>query len=269
MLKEASSLEAPRAGNGRVSGVVRVPEAATITSSGGTRALYVYLLQEKSGGKGFFFPVPMLYVIVFPQNVALGKATYSIRNVPAGRYKVVAEWDVADPMVQEQTVSEKRILNYLGSRGDYQGEYPQVVDVSDNADIVDVSFDCMTLARNGVSSFQIEPQAFFEIRDIYFYRPTPDTYKFILVIENLRDDVLQPLSLGLIVNGTRSIFPLEIGQVGPHQEKQFDITEFVDHVRSMKEWDQGATPDGPRALIFKIVAPWNQELLFEKTISVL
>jgi hypothetical protein len=266
--KKGSGTEAPEAGDGRISGVVRVPEDKVVPTSGGTRALYVYLLNEASIGK-FFFPVPMLYSIVTPKNVALGKASYSIRNIPSGRYKVIAEWDVDDPMIQEQTSKGKKILNYLGSKGDYRGEYPKVVEVSGGSDIGDLNFDCITVTKYSISSFETQPQVMFLIKDLYYYRPSPGIYKFILVVQNPGDDPLDPITLELFVNGTKCLFPLELSSIGPHKEKQYDITEYVDNIFEVQAGDQEApAPIGQRTLTFKISAPWDQEVLFEKTMSV-
>jgi hypothetical protein len=270
MLKEAGASAPPRVGSGRISGLITVPEAGAVRTPGGTRALYVYLMAEKTKGS-FFFPVPMLYVIVTPQNVALGKASYAIKNIPPGRYKVVAEWDVDDPMIQEQAVNGKKILNYLGSRGDYMGEYSQPVDITDTSHIENLNFDCAVRMSTDISSLRMQPEAFFEIKDIYFTKPSADTSRFILVIRNTGSEPVDLLALDLSINGKKSMFPLEIGPFGPLQEKQFDITEFIDFDRKMQEGfgEVPVAPNQPLTFVFQISVPLTEEVLFEKTISVL
>jgi hypothetical protein len=257
------------AGNGDISGEVRVPEAATVPANGGTRALYVYLLREKANGE-FYFPVPMLYAIVPPAGVTRGKVSYAIKNIPAGRYKVAAEWDVADPMVQEQDAAGKMILNYLGSRGDYRGEYPSVVEIASGISAVYLNFDCLTLTQNNISFYDRQSQRSFQIKDIYLTSSSEGLLKFILVMENLGDQSLDPMVLDIFIDGAKSFFPLEIGALGAHQEKQFDITEYINFSqRKKKKTDEPSASAGLRAMTLEIRALGSQEVLFEKTLSVL
>jgi hypothetical protein len=102
-----------REGKGRISGFVTLPPLEGVSGD-----LYVYILEDTASGN-FISAPKMLFDKIDAAEIKGRRVPYSIEGVPAGTYKVFAQWDVARPAVKITTVGEKVSLAYLGAQGDY------------------------------------------------------------------------------------------------------------------------------------------------------
>ncbi len=253
-------------GNGRISGVVTLPDmpynvSVSAEASGG---LYVYLLKEQSGGR-YTFPAPMLYAIIDAVNVTLAQVRYEITGIPPGRYKVFAQWDVAPPAVREERGEADSFLNYLGAGGDYSGFCKDPIDVGKDV-VKDIDLTCVDQSPFDEIFFNWLQPFEYEITDIYYTRPRQDDPHILLVIQNVGSQAIDVLGLDLFIEDMKMVFPLELNNIGSGQEKEFDISSFF--VTHLKMTEGSGLARKARSVRFRVQNPITKEVEFEKNLYI-
>ncbi len=254
-LAEESS--AKREGKGRISGFVTLPPLEGISGD-----LYVYLLED--AGNGNFISAPrMLFDKIDAAEIKGRRVPYSIEGVPAGTYKVFAQWDVARPAVKITTVGEKVSLAYLGAQGDYSGMTKNELTIGINELRDGVNFPCTTFIESDKLTFDWGEKPLFRITDIYYQRNYPDENKFSLVVRNPTPRQIEILPLDIYINDRKVFsFPWEFKDIPPNGEKEFDISQaYRGYVRI-------AGGDTENKLKFTVYFANSKEKEFEKIIYV-
>jgi len=260
----------PLLSKGRIAGVVTLPKmpqqvAVSAEASGG---LYVYVLKEQADGR-FTFPVPMRYAVVNASNVTLAQVRYEITGVPPGQYKVFAQWDVAPPAIREEDRSGSGIfLNYLGAEGDYSGCFKTVIKVGPDEVVQNIDFSCAEKSAFNELFFSWLQPVEYEIKDIYYSRPRLDEPHIFLVFKNLGARQIDMITLDLFIDDTKMVFPLELKNIPPGEEKEFDLSSFfVAHLKIV-EGGTGPLQRKTRLVKFRIQNPITKEVEFEKAIYI-
>ncbi len=246
-----------REGEGRISGVVTLPPLKGVSGD-----LYVYLLEDT--GDGNYISAPkMMFDRIDAAEIKGQKVPYSIEGVPAGTYKVFAQWDVARPAVKITTIGEKVSLAYLGAQGDYSGMTKNALTLGINELRDGVNFPCTTFIESDKISFDWGAKPLFRIADIYYQRNYPDENRFFLVIRNPTPQQIDILPLDIYINDKKIFsFPWEFRDIPANGEKEFDISQaYQGYVRLMGN-DAGAS------LKFTVYFANSKEKEFEKLIYV-
>jgi len=257
----------PPSGDGRIAGTVTLPDMprnvpVSTEASGG---LYVYLLKEQPDGR-YTFPAPMLYAAVDAANVTLAQVRYEVTGIPPGRYKVFAQWDVAAPAVREERNEKDTFLNYLGAQGDYSGFHKDAVDLEKDAAVRGIDFDCVDQSAFNEIFFSWMQPFQYEIRDIYYSRPRPETPLILLVAKNIGSRPIDILALDLFIDDMKMVFPLELNNIAPGEEKEFDISSFF--VTHLKLTEGANLVRKSRSVKFRVQNPITKEVEFEKNLYI-
>jgi len=246
-----------RKGAGRISGFVTLPPLEGISGD-----LYVYLL-ENTGGGNYISAPKMLFDKIDAAEIKGRRVSYSIEGVPAGTYKVFAQWDVARPSVKITTVGEKVSLAYLGAQGDYSGMTKNELTMGINELRDGVNFPCTTFIESDKLTFDWGEKPLFRIMDIYYQRSYPDENKFYLVVRNPTPRQIEILPLDIYINDRKVFsFPWEFKDIPPNGEKEFDISQ------AYKGYVRITGGDAENRLKFTVYFANSKEKEFEKLIYV-
>jgi hypothetical protein len=246
-----------REGKGRISGFVTLPPLEGVSGD-----LYVYILEDTASGN-FISAPKMLFDKIDAAEIKGRRVPYSIEGVPAGTYKVFAQWDVARPAVKITTVGEKVSLAYLGAQGDYSGMTKNALTLGINELRDGVNFPCTTFIESDKLTFNWGEKPLFRITDIYYQRNYPDENKFFLVVRNPTPRQIEILPLDIYINDRKVFsFPWEFKDIPPNGEKEFDISQaYRGYVRI-------AGSDTENRLKFTVFFANSKEKEFEKIIYV-
>ncbi|MFB3919549.1 hypothetical protein BU251_08290 [Candidatus Velamenicoccus archaeovorus] len=246
-----------REGEGRISGVVTLPPLKGVSGD-----LYVYLLEDTGDGN-YISASKMMFDKIDAAEIKGQKVPYSIEGVPAGTYKVFAQWDVARPAVKITTIGEKVSLAYLGAQGDYSGTTKNALTLGINELRDGVNFPCTTFIESDKMSFDWGAKPLFRIEDIYYQRNYPDENRFFLVIRNPTPQQIDILPLDIYINDKKIFsFPWEFRDIPANGEKEFDISQaYQGYVRLMGN-------DAGTSLKFTVYFANSKEKEFEKLIYV-
>ncbi|MDD2866471.1 MAG: hypothetical protein PHO59_04010 [Candidatus Omnitrophica bacterium] len=248
---------AQRKGAGRISGFVTLPPLEGISGD-----LYVYLL-ENTGSGNYISASKMLFDKIDAAEIKGRRVAYSIEGVPAGTYKVFAQWDVARPSVKITTVGEKVSLAYLGAQGDYSGMTKNELTMGINELRDGVNFPCTTFIETDKLTFDWGEKPLFRIMDIYYQRSYPDENKFYLVVRNPTPRQIEILPLDIYINDRKVFsFPWEFKDIPPNGEKEFDISQ------AYKGYVRITGGDTENRLKFTVYFANSKEKEFEKLIYV-
>jgi hypothetical protein len=248
---------AQRKGAGRISGFVTLPPLEGISGD-----LYVYLLENTDGGNYISAP-KMLFDKIDAAEIQGRRVSYSIEGVPAGTYKVFAQWDVARPSVKITTVGEKVSLAYLGAQGDYSGMTKNELTIGINELRDGVNFPCTTFIESDKLTFDWGEKPLFRITDIYYQRNYPDENRFFLVVRNPTPKQIEILPLDIYINDRKVFsFPWEFRDIPPNGEKEFDISQ------AYRGYARIAGGDSENRLRFTVYFANSKEKEFEKLIYV-
>ncbi len=246
-----------REGKGRISGFVTLPPLEGVSGD-----LYVYILEDTASGN-FISAPKMLFDKIDAAEIKGRRVPYSIEGVPAGTYKVFAQWDVARPAVKITTVGEKVSLAYLGAQGDYSGMTKNALTLGINELRDGVNFPCTTFIESDKLTFNWGEKPLFRITDIYYQRNYPNENKFFLVVRNPTPRQIEILPLDIYINDRKVFsFPWEFKDIPPNGEKEFDISQaYRGYVRI-------AGSDTENRLKFTVFFANSKEKEFEKIIYV-
>jgi len=224
--------------------------------------LYVYLL-ENTGSGNYISASKMLFDKIDAAEIKGRRVAYSIEGVPAGTYKVFAQWDVARPSVKITTVGEKVSLAYLGAQGDYSGMTKNELTMGINELRDGVNFPCTTFIETDKLTFDWGEKPLFRIMDIYYQRSYPDENKFYLVVRNPTPRQIEILPLDIYINDRKVFsFPWEFKDIPPNGEKEFDISQ------AYKGYVRITGGDTENRLKFTVYFANSKEKEFEKLIYV-
>ncbi len=220
---EQQRSKAPKTGDGIISGDVVLPDISYAKRMKGN--LYIYLMEDLDNGQ-FIFNEDMPFVKVSYRGIVSRKVSYSIKHVPAGRYKVMAQWDVKYPFIKEKdTVSGKKSLSYLGAKGDYSGECYEAVALKPDEKREGVTFNCDRLIQEDQFSFGLDKRPSVDVKDIYYQKLPFQEGKIILFVENNTDDYISLAAFDILINDEKLLsLPFELNGMEPHSGKEFDIT---------------------------------------------
>ncbi len=251
-------------GDGSVSGIVKLPKIP----KGEKGNVYVYLMEKLQEGV-FSAGSEMLFQKIDASKVVTDTIFYKIEHVPAGTYKVHAQWDVAYPPIQERRVRDGFTLDYLGFKGDYRGSTPETISLSEDENKWGVNFSCKSPIESGVTLLIPEEKPLFEIMDLVYREVPPEPPKFILIVKNKSRSPIYHLLVDILVNEKKvTQMPMELGFFEGNKEREFDITEAYN---VYKELIGRENPDAVvgKAVTFKILWPTTEEVLFEKALFIL
>lgn len=240
---------AQKKGRGAISGTVSLPAVQDAKGS-----LYVYLLEDAGDGL-FIGSEKMLFDKVV---VPAAKTPYKIKNVPEGKYKVFAEWDIAKPDVK----IEKAGLMYLGAQGDYTGSTQDVITLGVDESRENVDFSCNTFVEKDLLEFDWGEKPSFRIKDIYYVKSFPDEQRFYIIIQNLSKNPIPMLPLDIYINDKKVFsYPWKFTDIPALGEKEFDISgSYKGYLNISKEQEN--------SLKFKVEFPESRDVEFEKTIYI-
>lgn len=249
-------------GNGRISGAVMLPKERL------AGPLYVYLLRDMGSGK--FLSTPKLLFVKVQAEGAPGAAVpYSIENVPSGKYRVFAQWDVAPPEIRLENIGSNQVLTFLGTWGDYTGMTAETILLAEDEEKTGVNLMCATLIEKNKLDFYVGPRHDFQIEDIYYQRTASGINRLVLVIKNRGIKPIDLLVFDVYINDQKiSPIPLEFNNIAPGEKREFDISGF--YIIYLKMIKDGRIPSGPEKVVkFKFVLPSSKETEFEKTLFIL
>lgn len=268
-IKQEAVLEALKPvemGDGCISGSVILPDLPYERRKRGD--LYVYLMQDL-GSHRFAFGANMLFEKISYKDIASRKISYEIERIPAGRYKVFAQWDIEIPFVKEKIIEKnKKVLGYIGAKGDYSGSCKDVIDLAVHEKKEGVDFNCLDLIQEDQFSFDLGRNPSVEIKDLYYRKLPTEAGKIILLVTNANDGVVNLAVFDILINDDKVMpLPFQLNMIEPKSEKEFDITQVYYQYKAAKEATGDGSP-GP-ALRFKIVWPATGEVVFEKVLTIL
>lgn len=249
---------APKQGHGRISGEVSLP--ADVKGASGD--LFVYLMEDAGGGN-FISAPKMLFDKIDAADIRSAKVRYTIEDVPAGHYKVFAQWDIARPAVKINTVGDNISLAYLGAQGDYSGMTKDALTLAIDELRENVNFSCATFIEEDRVTFDWGQKPLFRIVDIYYQRNYPEEMKFFLLIRNPSRKQIDHLPLDIYINDKKIFsFPWEFKNIPADGEKEFDVSQaYQGYIRLEGE-------DAENILKFSITFAGSKEKEFEKIIYV-
>ncbi|MFA5039861.1 MAG: hypothetical protein WC732_09325 [Candidatus Omnitrophota bacterium] len=247
---------APRKGKGRISGVVTLADILGIQAD-----LYVYLMEDAGGGK-YISSEKMLFDKIKGEDITSSKVPYVIKGVPAGSYKVFAQWDISRPNVRIETSGEKVSLAYLGAQGDYSGMTKDAVSLGIDELRENINFPCATYIEKNRLTFDWGQKPAFRVKDIYYLQSYPEG-KFYMIIRNLSPQPIDVLPLDIYINDRRIFsFAWELKDIPGHGEKEFDISAAF---KGYQNITRGAAEN---ILKFRVTFAGAKETEFEKTIYI-
>lgn len=253
-------------GDGRISGSVILPDLPYEKRKRGD--LYVYLMQDL-GSNRFAFGANMLFEKISYKNIASRKVSYKIEHIPAGRYKVFAQWDIEIPFVKEKIIDkDKRVLGYIGAKGDYSGSCEGVIDLVVHEKKEGVDFNCLDIIRQDQFSFDLGRNPLVDVKDLYYRKLPTEAGKIFLLVTNTNDGVVNLAAFDILINDEKVMpLPFQLNMIEPKSEKEFDITQIYYQYKAAKE-AKGEGDPGP-TLRFKVVWPATGEVVFEKVLTIL
>lgn len=261
-LEEPVVVAHPLVGDGSISGTVTLPK---VTARKGD--LYVYLMEDLGGGQ-FFTGGNMYYQKIDTENITFWRIPYKIEHVPIGAYKVFAQWDIAAPAIQEKVSSKGKTLSYLGLKGDYKGSTDNTITLALDEEKENVDFYCTTFVEADEFFFVLGKKPDFQILDLYYRRLPKEDGRFILRIKNNTYVSIDLLVFDVFINDMKvTDVPFELNELGPMEEKDFDITSTYEAYQELLE-DAGVEGGPKRLFKFKLVWPVTGEVLIEKTVFV-
>jgi len=254
-------------GNGRIKGIITLPKmpAQMPVEEEASGGLYVYLLSEQPDGR-YAFPAPMVYDIIDAEDLTVMQTRYEIIGIPPGRYKVFAQWDVGAPAVREERSGGDAFLNYLGADGDLSGFQKDVVTLGRDDEVEGIDFFCADTSSFDQIFFSWLQPYMYSITDIYYTRPTPDDPHILLVFKNLGAGDIDMLALDLFIDNMKMIFPLELTDIAPGEEKEFDISSFF--LTHLKMTEGAKLVRKARSILFRVQNPITKKVEFEKTLYI-
>ncbi len=274
MSKEAAAQPEPEekedapeaAGTGSISGHVVLPQE--LKSRMGD--LIIYVMREEKPGR-FVLPGRLAYVRVRAQEILSFAVPYRIGELPDGRYKIFAQWDIASPSIRQESVAGRVVLGGLGSKGDYTGQYTDAVTLEAGEQKERIDFSCTQLLDKNQYVFQTLPRPDFQVNDVYYRRTPQGDREFFMVVKNRSERLITFLPLDVQINDEAFLpLPMDIQDIKPGEEKEFNITKIIaEYSRKKKSASQEVEEAGPKALKIKILWPATQEIEFEKTLYII
>ena len=247
----------PREGNGSISGTITLPDL-----SGMSADLYVYLLEDAGDGH-FVAPDRMLFQKIAAGEITSTQIPYRITNVPAGAYKVLAQWDLSKPDVSINNSGGNVSLDFLGTRGDYSGYTRKTVTLGIDEIKDKVDFSCTTFIDEDKVHFDWGAKPLFRVKDIYYLKSYPDEDKFYLVVENLSSKPIETLPLDIYINDKKVFaFSWQFKEIPARSQKEFDITT------AFKGYQKIMRGQGGNALKFRVNFAGSRDAEFEKVVYV-
>jgi hypothetical protein len=252
-------------GTGSISGNVVLPQELKKYVGD----LVIYAMRESGAGR-FVLPERLAYLRVQANEIMSFTVPYQIEELNDGRYKIFAQWDIAAPSIREESVAGHTVLGGLGAKGDYAGQFEDVVTLAAGEHKERVDFSCTQYLENNQFFFQSVARPDFQVSDIYYRRDSLGGRSFFLIIKNRSQKAIAVLPLDIQINDETFLpVPFEVFDIKPGQEKEVDITNVLADYQRMKQGAGEFSGDGPRAMKLKILWPATQEIEFEKTLYVI
>jgi hypothetical protein len=238
-------------GDGSISGFVKLPEEISKYKA----PLYVYLAKDAGGS---FVIVPGLpYQKIGADSITSSLVYYKVEGVGAGHYKVYADWDIAPPSIGKKKINGAEILIGFGTKGDYAGEYEDVVklDADENRDSVNI--DCQTyITKDFVDMSAMPKSTGFSVMDIYFKKTSSKRMILALRVKNTGETTIASLALDVFINDEKvGQEPYVLGDLALNEDKEFDITSIM-----------GVYKQPFKTLRFKFARPKTGEVELEKDV---
>lgn len=259
---------ASRTGTGSISGSIKLPPAAR----GKSGDLFVYLMRDKGLGS-YSSGEHMFYQKIRKEQIKGRSAvSYMIGNVPPDNYRVFAQWDVTHPLIAEKRKGDNVVLRYLGAKGDYAGSSYKSVAVSENEERQGVDLDVLSLIERDQQRFVFGERPDFLIKDIYHRVLSDQPPQFFVLIKNESEQAINLLAFDVYINDMKILGqPMDVGYLGPFEEKEFNITNIYRLYLNLLRQRQLGSEDSQMAksLRIKFVWPSTQEIEIEKTLFLL
>jgi hypothetical protein len=258
--KNLSIFPAATSGNSSIAGIIRLPEL-TDKAKGD---LYVLLMKENTD-QGFFVSPELPYIKMSAGAISSNFVDYDLQDLPEGRYKIMAQWDVALPHVEIGKIENHTVFRRLGTKGDYSGIGETVALGSDDHRF-NVNIDCTILIKEKRVIFSEDARQPFEITDIAYKRLGRNMDTFILFVRNPGEIPTRPFNLKVKINGealnTGTVF---IQSLKIDEERAIDLTSCYQEYKQLL-LDRDRDQPIPKELKFVVTEERKEEVEFEKTI---
>lgn len=260
------SREVVKSGDGSISGYVFLPDLSYMKRAKGN--LYIYLMDDLGDGQ-FGFYKDVHFEKINYKSIVSRRVAFKIEHVPQGRYKVFAQWDIVFPFIKEKAAgSGKKILGYLGTKGDYNGTYYEVIALEPDEKKEGVEFSCEELIREDQFAFDLSKEPLVDVKDLYYRKLSLEGGKIILLVENNTDGFIGLAAFDIIVNDEKVLSsPYQLNGLDPHSEKEFDITQVYNLYKNKKALEGAETSE--MLMTIKIIWPPTGEVMLEKVVQIL
>ncbi|MFH1692048.1 MAG: hypothetical protein ABIC68_05735 [Candidatus Omnitrophota bacterium] len=259
------SREVVKSGDGSVCGHVFLPDLPYEKRTRGD--LYIYLMEDLGNGQ-FGFYKDLYFTKISYKNIVSRKVAFKIEHVPQGRYKVFAQWDIEFPFVKEKVLSSgKKILGYLGAKGDYSGNHHEVFDLAADEKKEGLDFSCEKLIYKDQFAFDLSKEPLVNAKDLYFQKLPLKEGRIILLVENNTEGFISLAAFDILVNGEKVLnVPYQLNGLEPHSEKEFDITQVYNLYKNKKALEGEEVNE--TLVTIKIIWPPTGEVVLEKVVQV-
>ena len=264
--KELFALSAVPTGEGSISGLVSLPEASHLSGVQGD--LYVFLLariEANSYALASWIP----YTEIEGLDIRERQVGYQINHVPAGIYRVFAQWHIQSSPKEEAETTSTKTWSFIGTKGDYTGTSRDPVVLTADEHRTGIDVDCSVLNRAEIPAPLLTAQKKIRIKDLYYQMLSAQQIKFVLVVENNSDNPITFLRYNLLINDEKSAqVPVSIFNLGAKEERELDLTLAYEAYKKFIQRKGISSQESSKALRFKITSTDTGEVEFEKILFI-
>jgi len=209
------------------------------------------------------------YVKIDNVDITARQIAYKIDRVPAGTYRVFAQWHVAPLTKPEEKTNLAKTWGFIGTKGDYMGISKEDIVLAPDEERTAVDIDCSTFIRTEMVKAPSEQEDKIQIEDLYYQSFSPQQVKFILLVKNKSDKPSDLSGLNILINDEKLVqAPLPLTNIEARKECEVDVTYIYEAYKRYIQEKNHSAEVASKTVKFKIIKSATGEVEFEKVLFI-